>query len=75
MKHLMRRLLGDLGKLMMSDKYPSVAISSLDQEAYDKGWQDYDKYINANPYDQGSIQHESWAVGHQDADRHDRSLW
>ncbi|VBB10613.1 hypothetical protein [Burkholderia stabilis] len=75
MKHLLRRLLGDLGKLTMSDKYPSVAISSLDQEAYDRGWQDYGQCIKANPYAPGSIEHFSWEIGQKDADRHDRSIW
>ncbi|HIE4193434.1 MULTISPECIES: hypothetical protein [Burkholderia] len=75
MKHLLRRVLEDLGKLTVSDTYPSVADSSLDREAYDQGWHDYDKYINTNPYDPGSVQHDSWTVGHRDADRHDRSLW
>lgn len=75
MKRLMRRLLQDLGKLTTGGTYPSVPLSRLDKAAYDKGRQDYDNGINANPYQHESIEHYSWGIGHQDADHYDRSLW
>ncbi|MBR8188303.1 MULTISPECIES: hypothetical protein [Burkholderia cepacia complex] len=75
MKHLLRRILEDLGKLTSSEPYPSVAASSLNKEAYDKGWRNYDQHIKANPYAPGSIEHFSWKIGQKDADRHDRSIW